>query len=59
MKRRLGDMGFQARPCARESRGGENMKPAATRSRTPEPPYCWQSKEALRQIHRTYDNEQA
>ena len=33
------------------------MKPAATRSRTPEPPYCWQSKEALRQIERTYDSE--
>ena len=33
------------------------MNPAATRSRTPEPPYCWQSKEALRQIERTYDSE--
>ena len=28
------------------------MKPAATRNRTPEPPFCWQSKEALRLIRR-------
>lgn len=29
---------------------------STARSRTPERPYCWQSKEALRQIERTYDS---
>ena len=30
---------------------------AKTRSRTPEPPYMWQNKEALRRIERMFDNE--
>jgi hypothetical protein len=30
---------------------------AKTRSRTPEPPYMWQNKEALRRIENTFDNE--
>lgn len=27
------------------------------RSRTPEPPYCWQNKEALRRIEQTFDSQ--
>ena len=38
------------------SLNGESPQ-AIVRSRTPEPPYCWQSKEALRKIERTYDSE--
>jgi hypothetical protein len=34
-----------------------NAKVRRERSRSPEPPYCWQSKDALRQIESTYDSE--
>ena len=32
------------------------MKPAATRNRSPEPPFCWQSKEALRRIRDRFES---